>query len=148
MLDETLRGTNALVVETFDENCHIFYLVEREKKFFLQLENTSNYIKKLIMKPDLWIFFEEDGYEHWTRLLKPLDSSQKNVLAKNYYIDPTIFHTLINYKLISYSKAMADLYDLPIVYSRDIGYHHNDYKRQRNSKKEKVLEKLRSGKFN
>lgn len=148
MLDETLRGTNALVVETFDENCHVFYLVEKEKNFFLQLENTSNYIKKLIMKPDFWILFEEDGYEHGTRLLKPLDSSQKKVLAKNYYIDPSIFHCLINHKLIAYSKAMADLYQFPIIYSSDIQYHHNDYKRQEVNKKEKVLEKLRKGIFN
>lgn len=146
MLDETLRGMNALVVETFDENCHVFYLVKKKDKFFLQLENTTSYIKKLIMKPDSWIFFEENGYEHGTRLLRPLDSSQKKILAKNYYIDPAIFHTLIDHKLISYSKAMADLYDLPVAYSRDIKYHCNDYKHTNN--KQKVLRKLRQGHFN
>ena len=146
MLDETLRSTNALVVETFDENCHVFYLVSKEEKLFLQLENTSNYIKRLIIKPDLWVFFEEAGYEHGTRLLKPLNSDLKKILAKNYYIDPDIFYKLIDHKLISYSKAMADLYDLPVAYSRDIKYHHNDYKRTGN--RQKVLQKLRQGYFN
>lgn len=146
MLDETLRGTNALVVETFDDNCHVFYLIKRENKLFLQLENTSTYIKKLIIKPDLWIFFEKSGYEHGTRLLRPLNQKEKKILAKNYYIDPGIFPTLVSYELISYSKAMADLYDLPIIYSRDIKYHHNDYKRTGN--KQMVLQKLRQGYFN
>lgn len=145
MLDENLRGTNALVVETFDDNCHVFHLVEKKDTLFLQLENTTSYINKLIIKPDLWIFFDE-GYEHGTRLLKPLNPNLKKILAKNYYIDPTIFHILINHELISYSKAMADLYDLPVAYSRDIKYHHKDYKNTRN--KQQVLQKLRQGHFN
>lgn len=146
MLDETLRGTNALVVETFDDNCHVFYLVQKGNKFFLQLENTVDYIKKIIMKPDLWIFFEENGYEHGTQLLKPLNPNLKKILAKNYYIDPDIFATLMDWKLISYSKTMADLYDLPVAYSRDIKYHLNDYKRTDN--KQKIIHKLRKGNFN
>lgn len=148
MLDENLRGSNALVVETFDENNHVFYLVKGPVKLYLQFENDCRYITKLVLKPDLWVFFEDGGYEHGSSLLKPLDPDLKKVLAKNYYIDPSIFHSLVNHKLITYSKAMADLYQLPIVYSFDIKYHHNDYKRQEEGKKEKVLERLRTGKFN
>lgn len=146
MLDENLRGTNALVVETFDENCHVFNLVEKGNAFFLQLENMPIAIQRLIIKPQLLAFFVDEGIEYGSYLLKPLNFYVKKNLARNYYIDPMIFHTLVNYKLISYSKAMADLYELPAAYSRDIKYHHNDYKRTCN--KQQVLQKLRQGHFN
>lgn len=148
MLDENLRSTNALVVETFDNNCHVFEFVSDMDRPYLILENDSKHITQLVIKPDLWVYFENGGYEHGTKLLKPLDCQAKKVLAKDFFIDPAIFHSLVNYKLISYSKAMADLYQLPVAYSRDIGYHHNDYKRKEPGKKEKVLAKLREGSFN
>lgn len=146
MLDKNLIGTKVIVVETFDKNCHVFYLIKDNDHYYLQLENNSKLINRLIIKPDLWVFYKDGGYDQGTKLLKPLDTFEKKVLAMNYYIDPEIFHILINNYLISYSKAMADLYQLPIAYSRDIKYHHADYKRTKNKKL--VLEKMKNGNFN
>ena len=64
----------------------------------------------------------------------------------NFDIDPGIFNILIDNNLISYSKSVADLYDLPVSYSRDILYHSNDYKRTKS--KELVLSKMKQGVFN
>lgn len=146
MLDDNLRGTKILLAETFDNNSHIFYLVKNEDTYYLQYENIPKLITKLVIKPDLWAFYKDGGYEHGVHLLKPIITSKNKVLVMNYYIDPGIFHILVNQGLISYSKAMADLYQLPIAYSRDIKYHHADYKRSKN--KELVLERMRNGLFN
>jgi len=146
MLDEELRGTNAMIVETFDGNNHVFYFVKYDNKYYLKYEGDSKLITKLIIKPDLWVFYKDGGYEHGVNLLKPVFSTDKKVLAMNYYIDPNIFKNLIDSDMISYSKAMADLYDLPVPYSRDVKFHHNDYKRT--NSKELVLSKMRQGIFN
>ena len=146
MLDEELRGTNAMIVETFDNNNHVFYYVEENGLHYFKMEGDSRLITRLIIKPDLWAFFKNGGYEHGVKLLKPVITSNKKTLAMNFYIDPNIFYTLVSDGLISYSKAMADLYDLPPAYSSDVKYHHNDYKRTKN--KELVLSKMRQGIFN
>lgn len=146
MLDEELRSTNAIIVETFDNNNHVFYYVEDDGSHYLKFEDDSRLISKLIIKPDLWAFFKEGGYEHGVDMLKPIIKSLKKVLAKNYYIDPDIFDILISSGLISYSKAMADLYELPVAYSYDIKYHRNDYKRAKT--KNLTLDKMRQGIFN
>ncbi len=148
MLDSKLEGTKTIVVETFDDNCHVFQVVEDADKPYLILENCPNRITHLLIKPDLWAYFENVGYEHGVCLLKPLDCQAKKVLAREFLIDPSIFHFLVNHKLISYSKGMADLYQLPVAYSRDIKYHHNDYKRKEQGRKEKVLAKFKTGDFN
>lgn len=146
MLDQELRGTNALIVETFDNNSHVFYCIEEDGLHYFKMEGDSRLITRLIIKPDLWVFFKNGGYDHGVSLLKPIIPSIKKNLAMNFYIDPDIFDDLIKDGLISYSKAMADLYNLPISYSRDIQYHRNDYKRTKN--KEMVLSKMKQGVFN
>ena len=146
MLDEELRGTNALIVETFDSNNHVFYHIEKDGRHYFKMEDDSKLITRLIIKPDLWAFFKNGGYEHGVKLLKPIINSKSKVLASNYYFDPNMFNVLVSCGLITYSKAMADLYDLPVSYSYDIKYHHNDYKRTKN--KELVLGKMRQGIFN
>ncbi len=146
MLDENIRGTNAVIVETFDNNCHVLSLVSINGQYYLQHDQDSKLITKLIIKPDFWAFFKHGGYTNGVDMLKPVFNSCKKILAMNYYIDPNIFEILIDSDLISYSKAMADLYDLPVSYSRDVKYHHNDYKRTKN--KELVLNKMRQGIFN
>lgn len=146
MLDECLRGTNTIVVETFDYNCHVFNLVNDNDKFYIQYEKDLRLISKLVIKPDLWVFYKDGGYEHGVNLLKPLNLKAKKVLASEFYIDPDIFDYLISNELISYSKAMADLYDFEPEYSRDYNYHRRDYKHKKN--KDVVLKKLRLGQFN
>lgn len=146
MLDESLRGTNAIVIETFDNNCHVFHLVNNNDQYYLQYDNDNRIITKLVIKPDIWIFYKDGGYDHGVNMLQPIIKSERKVLAMNFYIDPDIFNILIDSNLISYSKAMADLYELPVSYSRDIKYHHNDYKRTKTKKL--VLANLRQGKFN
>ena len=146
MLDDILRGTNVIVVETFDHNYHVFSLIKDNQQFFLQLKSNPKLITKLVIKPDLWVFFKEGGYEHGVKLLKPIDQNMKKVLAKDYLIDPDIFDLLIQNNLISYSKAMADLYELPNMFCRDIKYHSNDYKRSKS--KELTLMRMKHGIFN
>lgn len=146
MLDETLSGTNMLVVDTFDYNSHLFQLVFDNNKYYLKSEYDPRLITKLIIKPNLWVFFKDGGYEEGTTLLKPVDLNKKKVLAMNFSIDPSIFELLVNNDIISYSKAMADLYNLPVAYSRDVKYHHNDYKRTKT--KQLVLNKQKRGIFN
>jgi len=146
MLDEELRGTNAMIVETCDNNNHVFYLVNEDNKNYLKYEDNPQLISKLIIKPDFWAFFKDGGYEHGIKLLKSLPNFNIKLLATNYYIDPNIFELLINSNLISYSKAMADLYELPVSCSFDIKHHLNDYKRKKT--KNLVLEKMRKGIFN
>lgn len=146
MLDENLKGSKALVVETFDNNCHVFNLVNINEQYYLQYDNDNRIITKLVIKPDLWVFYKDGGYDHGMNLLKPIMKSERKVLAINFYIDPDIFNILIDSNLISYSKAMADLYQLPVSYSRDVKYHHNDYKRTKT--KSLVLAKMSKGNFN
>ena len=146
MLDESLRSTNTMVVETFDNNCHVFNLISSNNKHYFQYENIKKYIDKIIIKPDLWVFYVNGGYEQGVKLLKPIFKNVKKVLARNFYIDPEIFNTLIKEGLIVYSKAMADLYDLPIEFSKDYSIHTRDYKHSKN--KELVLTKLKNGIFN
>lgn len=146
MLDETLSGTNMLVVDTFDYNSHLFQLVFDNNKYYLKSEYDSRLITKLIIKPNLWVFFKDGGYEEGTNLLKLGNLNKNKVLAMNFNIDPNIFELLVNNDVISYSKAMADLYNLPIKYSRDGSYHNNDYKRTKT--KQLVLSKQKQGIFN
>lgn len=146
MLDENLRGTKMIVVDSFDHNSHIFKLIKTANIYYLKFEQNPNYIKRLIIKPDFWVFFQDGSYEHGINLLKPLNSSNNKILAMNFNIDPEIFGILISQNLISYSKAMADLYDFDPKCSRDYSYHHRDYKHTKN--KFQVLQKLREGKFN
>lgn len=146
MLDNNLIGTNMIVVDTFDYNSHVFGLVLDENKYYLKLEQNSNLIKKLIIKPDIWVFFKDGGYEQGVNLLKPINPLMNKVLAMDFNIDPDIFELLINNKLISYSKAMADLYGFDPKFSSDYFYHSRDYKRSKN--KQLVLEKFKRGQFN
>lgn len=146
MLDDDLIGTNLLVVQTFDNNNFIFDLIKQDNLYYFKLFNDSRLITRIIIKPDLWIFFKDGGYEHGSTLLKPISNSKNTMLISNCFIDPDIFMILIDNNLISYSKGMADLYDLPVSYSRDIKYHKNDYKRTKN--KELVLSKMKDGNFN
>lgn len=146
MLDEELSGTNYMIVKTFDNNNHIFNYVEEDGLNYFKIDTDSRLISRIIIKPDLWVFFKDGGYEHGIKLLNSTNNLKTNGLVSNCYIDPNIFNNLVNKGLISYSKAMADLYDLPTIYSRDIKYHQNDYKRTKN--KELVLSKMRQGIFN
>lgn len=146
MLDENLRGTNMIVVDTFDYNSHVFELVLENDKYYLKFENNLNNIKKLIIKPDIWVYFQDGSYEQGVNLLKPLNPSDNKVLAMDFNIDPNIFDILIAENLISYSKDMADLYDFDPKFSRDYSYHHRDYKHSKN--KNQVLQKLKKGLFN
>lgn len=146
MLNEELRGTKVVLVQTFDNNCHIFSLVKDRDQYYLKYENDSRLIKKMVIKPDFWVFYKDGGYEQGVDLLKPIISQYSKVLSMNYDIDPEIFEILINSRLISYSKAMADLYNFDERYSSDYKYHRRDYKHSKN--KQLVLEKQRKGIFN
>lgn len=146
MLDNNFKGTNAIVVETFDDNNHVFYFITSGDEAYLRYENDIKLIKRLIIKPNFIVFYVDDSFEYGVDLLKPCLPKENKILVKEFSIDPNIFHNLIKHNLISYSKGMADLYNLPVVYSSDIKYHHNDYKRTGN--KEKVLSKFREGNFN
>lgn len=146
MLDNNFRGTNAIIAETFDDNNHVFYFINSSGEAYLRYENDIKLIKRLIIRPNFLVFYIDGSFEYGADLLKPCFSKDYKVLVKDFSIDPDIFHKLIKYNLISYSKGMADLYDLPSVFSSDIKYHHNDYKRSKT--KEKVLLKQKEGKFN
>lgn len=146
MLDENLRGTNMIVVDTFDYNSHVFELILKNSNHYLKFEQNENLIKRLIIKPDFWVYFQDGGYEHGVKLLKPLDPKSDKVLARDFNIDPEIFSTLVVENLISYSTAMADLYGFDPNFSRDYSYHRRDYKNRKN--KEQVLQKLKEGYFN
>lgn len=146
MLDNRFIGTNAIVAETFDDNNHVFYFIRTDDEAYLKYENDIRLISKMILKPNFMVFFVEGGYENGVDLLKPCLFDKSKLLVKEFSIDPRLFHKLINHGLISYSKYVADLYNLPVAYSSDIKYHHNDYKRTKN--KEKVMTKFRTGKFN
>lgn len=146
MLDENLRGTNMLVVDTFDYNAHVFELILQGEKLYLKFESDSRLIKRLVIKPDCWVYFQNGGYEQGVNLFRPLNPALNKILAMDFSIDPDIFQTLIDNGLISYSKAMADLYDLDPIFSSDYSYHTRDYKRKNN--RSKVLEKLKNGNFN
>lgn len=146
MLDNELCGTDSIVVETQDLNNHVIKLVRSYDRLYLKLENEDRLIRKLVIKPNMWLYFLDGSYDTSINLIKPCHSNLERALAFEFSIDPLIFNELIDNDLISYSKGVADLYDLPPVYARDIKYHHRDYKWSRN--KEKVLKKLRSGNFN
>ena len=146
MLNEEIRGSRGILVESFDYNCHWFELVDIKDECYLKCEHDSKLITRLVIKPDLLVFYQDGGYEQGVNLLKPINLKEKKVLAMEFHIDPEIFDILIHNKLISYSKAMADLYDLPIELSRDYLAHRRDYKHSKN--KELVLEKWKNGVFN
>ena len=146
MLDGDFEFTNLVIADTFDGNTHLFYLVKREEKYYLKYERDERLITRLIIKPDAWVYFKDGGYEHGTRLLRPCLKGDTKALVKNFTIDPNIFDILIGNNLVSYSKAMADLYHLPAKFSRDYQYHHRDYKHSKN--KNKVLKKMQQGNFN
>lgn len=146
MLDEGLTGSSVILVETFDHNNHIFYAVRLDNQLLLKHEGTDSLISKLIIKPDLWAIFTDGTYKQGIELLKPCHSSEKKVLAKNYYIDPEVFGDLVDNNTISYSKGMADLYDFPIEYASDVEFHKRDYKHHKT--KELTLNKMRNGQFN
>ena len=146
MLNEIIRGSCSIVVETFDYNYHEFELIQKDKKYYLKFQHDPRLITKLVIKPDLWAFYKDGGYEHGVNLLKPINLARGQVLAWDFHIDPEIFDILIENKLISYSKAMADLYNLPVELSRDYLSHRRDYKNSKN--KEKVLERWKNGIFN
>lgn len=146
MLSEIIRGSSSIVVETLDHNYHEFDLVHENNKYYLKYHHDPRLINKLVIKPDLWVFYENGGYEHGIKLLKPFNLEDEKVLSCEFYIDPEIFDILIENKLITYSKAMADLYDLPVELSRDYLSHRRDYKHSKNKKF--VLERWRQGIFN
>ena len=146
MLSEIIRGSRSIVVETFDYNYHEFELIEKDDKYYLKFQHDPRLINKLVIKPDLLAFYENGGYEQGVKLLKPINLARGEVLAWDFQIDPEIFDILMENKLITYSKAMADLYDLPVELSRDYLSHRRDYKHSKNKKL--VLERWKNGIFN
>lgn len=146
MLDNELYGTGVIIVETQDLNSHIIKLVRQSDKLYLKLENEDRFIRKMVIKPNIWFYFADGSFDTGINIIKPCYNNLERVLAIDFSIDPFIFNRLIDSDLISYSKGVSDLYDLSPAYARDIKYHHRDYKWSRN--KEKVLRKLRSGNFN
>ena len=145
MLDAGLKGSNLVAVSTFDSGKHEFHLIKDDTKYCFKYDGSPKLISKLVIKPDLWVLFRDGGYEQGINFLSR-ENNCKRVLASGFDIDPDIFELLVTYDLISYSKGMADLYDLPIIHSRDFLNHCNDYKRSKN--KDLVLEKMRNGIFN
>lgn len=146
MLDDKLKGTKMIVVDTFDYNSHVFELFSENEQYYLKFEQDPRLIKKLIIKPDILVFFQNGGYEQGVNLLRPINPTTSKVLAMDFNIDPNIFDVLIQERLISYSTAMADLYDFDSKLSSDYVYHQRDYKHKKN--KQQVLQKLRNGQFN
>ncbi len=144
MLDNELRSTQSIIIETNDYNNHVFSLVQKDEQSYLRYEQSEIFINLLVIKPNIKIFFEDGNYEDGKNFFPSYLSNK--VLVTNIFIDPDIFLKLIADRMISYSKAMADLYSLPVDYSFDIRYHRQDYKRSKN--KEKVLTKLKTGHFN
>lgn len=146
MLDVELKETKSIIVETEDFNNHVFTMVEEDGQFYLQHEQYPMLINQIVLKPNMKVYFQDGSIEDGKRLLKSYLPDHSGVLATNFSIDPDIFKKLITYRLISYSKTMAELYQLPIEHSNDISYHTRDYKRSKNQ--EKILSKLREGNFN
>lgn len=144
MFDESLSNYNMIVVETFNEKAYAFNIIKSGEDYYLQFDNMIKSIKKLIIKPDFWVFFEDGTYTSFRAILK--SQKQESTLAKEYYIDPAIFKKLVSRGIITYTFGMADLYNFPRQYARDYEYHKSDYKRTKT--KEKVLTKLRNGEFN
>lgn len=147
MLDNNLKGSNKIVVETFGGNSYTFSFINENNNMFIKCNADPRFIKRIIIKPDLWIYFNDGGYEHGVKFFQSCYNDSRP-LVKKVDIDTNIFNKLVAYKLISYSKGMADLYDFPIAYASDIKYHHNDYKRVGEIQKTRVLNKLKSGNFN
>lgn len=142
MLDETLRGTKAIVVETEDLNCSIFHLLRIDSKYYLVFENDSKLIYHLRLKPNFLVYYLQGDYQEAIEIIKPLFSNFKRVKVTQCYIDPSIFDVLVNEKLISYSKATSSLFNLPINKSLNNFYYYNKCKRKCNKNKILALRKL------
>lgn len=149
MLDEELRGSNMMLAESFDCNCHEIRLVEDDNNPYFMVENFDKPIRKLVLKPNFIAVLSDGNNIKGTNILKPLSNSQESkkcVLLRNIYIDPSMFSTLINKGMLSYSKSMAYFYDLPIECARDNKFNKTDYKKP--GAKEKNLGKWEQGIFN
>lgn len=144
MFDDSLKDKNMIIIETFNDDAYVFDIIKINDEYFLTFNNMKQKIKKLVIRPNFWIFFEDGSYDDFKYILKSI--KQELTLIKNYYIDPTIFQKLVMDDVITYTIGVADMYDLPKKYAKDYEYHHNDYSRK--DSKEKVLTKLKNGIFN
>src|SRR5574344_681659 len=144
MLDESLNKYNMIVVETFDEAVYAFDVIKEEDSYYLKFDSIQKKIRRLVIKPDFWLFFEDNIYTTFKTILR--NQRKESTLVKEFYIDPAIFKELVSRGIITYTVGMADLYGFPREYARDYKYHKADYKRT--DSKEKVLTKLKNGQFN
>lgn len=144
MLDETLSNEGMIYALTYDEKVISFSVVKYDDAYYLKMDKNPNLVRRLVIRPNFWVFFCEGNYMDCRSITRTQDS--KGSLVKEFYIDPVIFPKLVKSQTITYSAGMADLYDLPREKARDAQFHKNDYKRT--DSKEKVLTKLKNGIFN
>lgn len=144
MLDESLKGKNIIIIETFDEEAYVFDVIEKGNRYFLKLDIFEKLIQQLVIKPNFLVSSEDGFHYDLKEILKK--RGEEPTYIKNCYIDPTLLQKLAEKYVITYTIGTADMYDLPHEYAKDYEYHYNDYSRK--NSKEKVLTKLKSGIFN
>lgn len=146
MLDKELSNHGVIYAETFDSKVITFELVMIDNEYYLKMDKYPDIVKRLVLRPNFWAIFYEGNYIDCRSYTKIKNPSTKGSLVKEYYIDPVLFPKLVKSGALMYTTAMADLYDLPREYARDIEYHKNDYKNTHS--KQKVLSRWKDGQFN
>lgn len=139
---------NTIVVKTFNDHNYLFYYIKYGSENYIRYENDTKLIKRIVLKPNLLIYYADGSYKTGVELFNIDNYNDNSGLVSDCIIDSDIFYDLIKHGLISYSKLVADLYNLPVAYSYDVKYHHNDYKRTDCLQRQKILSRLKSGNFN
>lgn len=139
---------NTIVVKTFNDHNYLFYYIKYGSENYIRYENDTKLIKRIVLKPNLLIYYVDGSYKTGVELFKIDNYNDNSGLVSDCIIDSDIFYDLIEHGLISYSKLVADLYNFPVAYSYDVKHHHNDYKRTDCLQRQKILSKLKSGNFN
>lgn len=139
---------NTIVVKTFNDHNYLFYYIKYGSENYIRYENDTKLIKRIVLKPNLLIYYVDGSYKTGVELFNIDNYNDNSGLVSDCIIDSDIFYDLIEHGLISYSKLVADLYNLPVTYSYDVKHHHNDYKRTDCLQRQKILSRLKSGNFN
>lgn len=132
---------------SFDNRAYNFVLDEYDRLFCDDIVQNKE-IRKIYLKPNFEIFFQDGGYITCDSLSRAKNyKNEYQHLIGSYAITTDLLYDLVALGKISYSTEMAYLYNLDPNYARDIKTRSNAFKRVKKRTNE-ILTKQKQGIFN
>lgn len=133
---------------TYDDSTYKFAVTPKDEIYCYEFDITKP-TKKIELKPN-FILRDKTGRSFYGLDDFYRERKLKKSLIREWIIDEELFEYLIDNQMIMYSTQMALLYGLDPQYAFDAHYQKRAFKSSRNNpaKRKRVLQPMKSGKFN